>query len=104
MATVTNFDVKKGYTFKKSISFLNAKTETPVDLTGCTISGEIKKGTLVVPYEVVMIAAAEGKFRIRLTDEVTAGLAATEYSSIVRIQDPDGDITPLFEGVMKVLP
>lgn len=100
----TNFDVKKGYTFKRTGTYKNKKTGLPIDLSNYTISGEIKKGTLVVPFEVTMLDAVAGQFRIRLGEEVTSTLAATTYEMIVRIEDPDGDTRPWFEGVMKVLP
>lgn len=100
----TNFDVKKGYTFKRTGTYKNKRSSTPIDLTEYEISGEIKKGTTTVPLEVTMVNAVNGVFRIRLGEEVTATLAATDYSMIVRITDPDGDTRPFIEGTMKVLP
>lgn len=100
----TNFDVKKGYTFKRTGTYRNKKEGTPINLTGYELTGEIRKGTLVVPLEITITSLVGGEFRIRLGEEVTSTLAATDYAFIVRIQDPDGDTRPFIEGNMKVLP
>lgn len=101
MATI-NFDVKKGFTFKRHVLLRNKKTQEVLDLSDDQISGEIVKGTLVVPYLVTM--TADGGFDFELSDGVTAGLAATDYKHILRRRSADGSVRPLFEGNFKVTP
>lgn len=101
MATI-NFDVKKGFTFKRHVLLRNKKTGEIIDLAGDLISGEINKGTLTVPYVITM--TADGGFDFEITHETTAGLAATDYKHILRRESADGSIRPLFEGNFKVTP
>ena len=102
MATI-NFDVKKGYTFKRNATWRSKKTKLPVNLTGSTIFGQIKKGTITVPFDIVMVAAAEGKFYFRLAPSVTTTLMASTYEMTLSVVDSIGDTTLILEGTMKVL-
>lgn len=102
MAAKLNRDVKKGDTFQPTLTYRNKISKEPVDLTGATVSGEIKKGNITVPFEVVMLAASEGKFRIVLSSDVTADLAVGKYAMAVRITFTDDSVKTLFEGQFVV--
>ena len=102
MAAKLNRDVKKGDTFQPTFTYRNKVTRTPIDLTGATVAGEIKKGTTIVPFSVVMLAAAEGRFRVVLASETTEDLALGKYEMALRITWPDGAVKTLFEGQFVV--
>lgn len=102
MAAKLNRDVKKGDTFQPTFTYRSKITKAPVDLTGATVSGEIKKGQTVVPFSVMMIAPAEGKFRLVLSSATTASLAVGKYDMAVRITFSDMSVKTLFEGQFVV--
>lgn len=102
MAATLNQDVKKGYTYKRDVTFKNKASGLPKDLTGHTITGELKKGTTTIPLVITMLDADAGRFRVGLTAETTGGMQLTKYDMVVRILYPDGALEPLYEGQFVV--
>jgi hypothetical protein len=92
-----------------------ATVAVPLDLTGCTIRGQIRKtakssditATFVVAYTVT---PTDGKFNLSLSNAVTALIAAgvdesdakSLYVWDLELLDTLGRITPIFYGDVKV--
>lgn len=88
---------------------------TPVDLTGCTIRGQIRRKALdvaiVASFAVTITNAAAGQYEFGLSSATTAGITAGEtldsstskYVWDLELVDATGRITPLYYGAVTVL-
>lgn len=109
-----NLRIRQGATFGPYEFVMQNPDTTPVDLTGCTIRGQIRRdanSTVALTLTVPITDAANGEYELSLTDEQTAGLRAgkTEASSDSRyvwdleLLDAGGAVTPLYYGIVTVL-
>lgn len=107
--------IKQGGTFGPVTVTARNPDNTPMDLTGCTVRGQIRKkalDTAVVATFVCTIAADQvtnrGKFEFGLTDEVTAAIAADEQPAKslfvwdMELEDSAGRVIPLYYGQVEV--
>jgi hypothetical protein len=108
--------IRQGCTFGPHEVRLTNPDDTPVNLTGATVRGTIRKdyespnisASLVVEW----VDQAEGVFKFSLADTVTAELAAGKtvqlphslYVWDFEIEYLDGAIRPLFWGEVRVHP
>lgn len=109
-----NLDIRQGGTFSATVTLTNPDA-TPVDLTGATVRGQLRKTALdaavVATFDVTITDAVNGVFEYGLTDEDTAGITAgeqpTEDASLyvwdMELEDTLGRVTPLFYGTATVL-
>lgn len=106
--------VKQGSTLGPfRVTLLNAD-QTPVNLTGCTIRGHVRKKALSADiaalFAVSITEAAQGKFEFGLPDELTAAIPAGEtlkdplslYVWDMELEDALGRVMPLYYGDCKV--
>lgn len=106
--------VKQGSTLGPfRVTLLNAN-QTPVNLTGCTIRGHVRKKALSADiaalFAVSITEAAQGKFEFGLPDELTAAIPAGEtlkdplslYVWDMELEDALGRVMPLYYGDCKV--
>ena len=106
--------VKQGCTFGPHEVTLTNPDKTAVDLTDCTLRGQIRKtaGDTVVAATIafVVTSATSGKFTFGMADDVTAALVAGEtldkpaslYTWDADIVDALGETIPLYYGDVKV--
>ena len=92
-----------------------AELGTPVDLTGCTIRGQIRRKALdvaiVASFAVTITNAVNGQYEFGLSSTTTTGITAGEtldstqskYVWDLELVDSSGRITPLYYGVVNVL-
>lgn len=86
----------------------------PIDLTGCTLRGQIRKTpadvAVVASLAVTVTDAAGGSYQFELTDETTAtivaGIDLSKRESIYvwdfELQDSLGRVIPLYWGEVRV--
>lgn len=98
MAAKYNDDVRKGDTFERSPIYRVKATKEGVDLTGCTVSGGITKGTTVVPFHTSILDATGGQFKFWLTNTETAALEVGTWSMDLRITFPGSVVKTIFTG------
>lgn len=106
--------VKQGATLGPFKVTLTNPDAAPIDLTGATVRGHIRKKaldtTLAATLVVSVTEAANGKFEFGLPDEVTATIQAGEtikdaaslYVWDMELEDASGRVTPLYYGDCKV--
>lgn len=94
---------------------LPATIGTPVDLTGCTIRGQIRRKALdvaiIASFTVTITNAVNGQYEFGLSSTTTAGITAGEtldsstskYVWDLELVDATGRITPLYYGAVTVL-
>jgi hypothetical protein len=107
--------IKQGGTFGPVTVTARNPDATAMDLTGCTVRGQIRKKALdstVVASFVCTVdpdqVANRGKFVFGLTDEVTAAIVADEQPAKslfvwdMELEDGAGRVTPLYHGQVTV--
>lgn len=106
--------IRQGGTFGPQRITLTNPDTTPVNLTGATVRGQIRKrpadAAVVAQLEVESPYDATGTFTIGLSAAVTAGITAgldvTKPESLyvwdLELQDSLGRVLPLFYGDVRV--
>lgn len=105
--------IKQGGTFGPHEVTLKNPDGSPVNLTGCTFAGSVKrkpKDTAGVPFAFGVLDAAGGKFTFGMADEATATIQAgdlitdlaSKYVHDINMTDALGQVQPLFYGDVKV--
>ena len=103
--------VRQGATLGPFEVTLTNPNDTPVNLTGCTIRGEVRKNALdggapVATFNVVIVDAVAGKFSFEIPYAVTATIRAGEFQKSeesmyqwdMELLDTLDRITPLYYG------
>ena len=115
MAVIKDLLVEQGATFSLPFRLMNQASATPVDLTGYTGKGYIKKRITdespVAEFIITIVDALEGKGLIYLSAEMSALLAAgidrkaplSQYVYDVKLISPSNTLR-LFEGKLQVSP
>ena len=109
----TNFFLIQGDSFSKDITYASQGSPTTVDLTGCTISGDIRKEfttDVVASFDVTNTDLSTGQFNIALSAAVTAALPMnvknknTVFVYDVQISWPTSPVTvdTILSGYFKV--
>lgn len=110
-----NLLIRQGATFGPVTVTMTNPDTTPVDLTGCTIRGKIRKKALdvavVATFTVTITDAPNGEYQFLLTDEITSAIEAGEYASSsaskyvwdLEMEDTLGKVLPLYYGAVTVL-
>lgn len=110
--------IRQGTTLRRTLNVtqrIDETTTAPVDLTGSTIRGQVRKNALdadppAAVFTVTTLDAAAGRVQLLLTDEQTAALtcgpkvtdAASLYEWDLEIEDAAGDVVPLLQGTLRV--
>jgi hypothetical protein len=107
--------IRQGATFGPVTATMRNPDTTPVDLTGCTIRGKIRKKALdaavVATLTCTITNAVGGVYEFGLTDEQTAAIDAGEYMASsaskyvwdLEMEDAAGRVLPLYYGQVTVL-
>jgi len=106
--------IKQGGTFGPVQATMVNPNATPVNLTGATIRGQIRKLALdtviVETFNVVITNPTAGQYTFGLTDEETALIPAGELLDVpdslyvwdMELEDAGGSVQPLYWGEVKV--
>lgn len=108
--------IRQGATFGPHLVTLTNPDTSPVNLTGCTVRGQIRKtATLPLSTGVALTCtvtnAAAGQFTISISDEDTTLLTAdpdsetadaSTYVWDLELEDAGGNVIPLMYGVANV--
>ena len=120
-----DLDIKQGATFRQMFEMygpIDEDNEThvaqgygdPVDLTGCTIRGKIRKtrlsATVTCSFTCTITDPTLGKYEIFLSDTTTAAITAGEkitdkaskYTWDLELLDTLSYVTPLYHGDVYV--
>jgi len=107
--------IRQGATLGPFFATMVNPNATRVNLTGCTIRGQIRKTALntviVETLNVTITNAVQGEYNFGLTDEETALIPAGEtikdeesiYQWDLELQDAAGAVIPLYYGECIVL-
>lgn len=110
--------VRQGSTLGPLTFTMHNPDDTPVDLTGCTISASVRKtanaygAPAATPVMTIDADPTLGKFVMTIDDEITAAIPAGEFVSSpeseyywdAEMQDSAGRVLPLYYGVFRVQP
>lgn len=106
--------VRQGTNLGPYIVTLTDKNGAPIDLTGCTIQGQVRKNALdqgnpVATFEVTYNDRLAGQFSFGMAHATTASIPAGEYPKDeasqykwdMELQDSQGRIIPLYYGTFE---
>jgi hypothetical protein len=99
MAGQANFSVVKGDTFRRTCTFRNKTSGTPVNLTGATIVGKAGQENLTC----TIANAAQGQFKFELSPTQSANLATGINKIEVQVTYADGTVQTLFTGNLNAV-
>lgn len=113
-----DLQIRKGATFGPiSVTMTdNATPAQPINLTDCSIRGNIRKTALaeeiIVPFSIEITNPTHGQWTFSLADDVTntinCGLsptdAASQYFYNLEIEWANGTVMPLYYGHVTVYP
>ena len=109
-----DLNIRQGATFGPVIATMRLVDGTPYDLTGATIRGQLRKSRTAaekIDLDCIITAPLLGEYTFGLTDEVTATMTAgdspgddeSKYLWDLELSHPDGTVTALYYGTVKVL-
>ena len=98
MAGKHNEDVRKGDTFLRTPTYRTKATKEGINLTGATVSGDIKLNGTTVPFVCALVDAAAGRFSFGLSAGTTATLAEGKWAMQLKITFADATVKTLFTG------
>lgn len=106
--------VRQGTNLGPYLVTLTDKNGSPIDLTGCTIQGQVRKNALdqgepVAEFEVVYTDRTAGQFSFGMGHAITALIPAGEfqkdeasqYKWDMELQDSQGRKIPLYYGTFE---
>lgn len=96
-----NFEIIKGDTFLKSVTFRVKGTNSPVVITGATVAGVVKK-TSTTSLTCVIVNGALGQFTFGLSSVQTAALETGINQIEVQITFADSTVKTLITGNLVV--
>lgn len=106
--------VRQGTNLGPYLVTLTDKNNVPIDLTGCSIQGQVRKNALdtgspVASFEVTFPDRVAGKFSFGMSHTITAAIPAGEYQKDeesqykwdMELQDAQGRRIPLYYGTFE---
>ena len=115
MAGVWNFTYDQGTDFARSLRLYQADKKTPINLTNCTIRGQIRlspQDGAVINLQCSIIDATNGRIEVAIPADASNSLAVTglrynDYTTAVydiEIVDSTGKVRRLLNGTVKISP
>ena len=110
-----DLEIRQGATFGPHNAAMVNPDNSPVDLTGCVIRGQIRRTalttTVTASLSCTITDPAGGLYTLSMTDEVTAAIPAGEsitdpkskYVWDLELEDSQGRVIPLYYGNVSVL-
>ena len=107
MPTTKNIVIDQGSTFDLDVLIVDAN-RNPVNLTGYSFRASMRKTYFSSTATNFTITPAEdlttGLFNLALTAEQTSAIKAGRYVYDIEIEDADGVVTRVFDGIATVTP
>lgn len=106
MAEYVELTIDQGATYNNTINVTDVNG-AGLDLTGYATRSEMRKSyysSTYYPFTLSFINAANGSISMIMSAANTANLSPGRYVYDVEIEDPTGNITRIFEGIVTVLP
>ena len=106
MAIYANLTVDQGSSFESTIDITDNENN-PVNLTGYTFMGQIRKtyaSTTSVSFTITSISPTSGSINLVLSAEQTSGIKAGRYLYDVEIISSTNIVTRVIEGQIEVTP
>lgn len=116
-----DFDIRRGITFgpfQHQLTVLDSSTvpptSVPLDLTGYEFRGQIRRSerssSVIAEFSFDNYDPANGEYEFWLSDEQTSalpagstmGAAQSNYVYDIEMESPDGDVTSLLYGKIRV--
>ena len=103
-----DLECRQGTTFSWDINPINGPDSLPLDLTGYTLRGKIKKKysdpAATMTFVASFPAPSTGHGRLTLSASTTAVPDAGRYVYDVELEDGAGTVVPLYYGCFCLLP
>lgn len=106
MADFVELTIDQGATFNTVVS-VNDGTGSPQNLTGYTASSQMRRSHYASSYKEFVCSIPFpllGEITMSMSAANTANLIPGRYVYDVKIDDGNGEITRIFEGIVTVLP
>lgn len=106
MADFVELQIEAGATFSTEIT-VRESDGTPKDLVNYSARSQMRKSyysTTATDFSISITDAANGTISMSLTAANTANIRPGRYVYDVEIQDNQGVVTRIFEGITTVLP
>jgi hypothetical protein len=106
MAIYANLTVDQGSSFESTIDITDSENN-PVNLTGYTFRGQIRKtyaSTTSVSFTITSSTPTGGSIKLVLSAEQTSGIKAGRYLYDVEIISSTNIVTRVIEGQIEVTP
>lgn len=96
--------VYQGASWKKRFQLINEVTQTPYDLTGCTVTAQARRSPTdpeaAITFEAEVIETGNGLIQLSLTYEDTAAIPAGTYRYGVEVAHTGG---PVYKAITPSL-
>lgn len=105
LGDVVEFQIRQGSTFGPHACEQLNPDGTPVDLTGCTIRGQMRRNPGAanpIAFTCEITDPTAGLWTFELSAEETAALEQTKYIYDLELEDVTGRVLPLFHGEVIV--
>jgi hypothetical protein len=105
LGDVVELQIRQGSTFGPHHGVLANPDDTPMNLAGCTIRGQLRRNPGAgdpVAFTCTITDPDEGEFTIELSDEATSELQPPKYVYDFELEDATGRVLPLFHGEVVV--
>lgn len=103
MATKANLVIDQGSTFASSIDIL-AENDEPVNLTGYSARGQIRKHYSSSNSVSFTTTVSNGSVVISLTANQTTNMVSGRYVYDIELVDPANTVLRILEGIVTVTP
>ncbi len=106
MAEYVELTIDQGATYNNTINVTDANG-AGIDLTGYSVRSEMRKSyysSTSYSFTLAFINAANGSVSMSMSAANTANLTAGRYVYDVEVEDPLGNVSRIFEGIINVLP
>ena len=106
MADFVEIQIEAGATFSTEVT-VNDANGYPKDLTDYAVRSQLRKSyysTTSIDFEADIIDPVNGSIEMGLSANTTSNIRAGRYVYDVEIEDSEGVVTRIFEGIATVLP
>jgi len=107
MAQITDFFIDQGSDWSAILTFNNTDG-TPRDFTGCTVSGQMRKGYGSTTYTAItttfIAPNSSGKIKLALGHATSTAMKAGRYVYDVELIDSFSARSRLVEGIITITP